>query len=153
VSKLSNDIDNIIGIKDGSGQISQTVQYIRHTKEDFSVLCGRSQLLVASMAYGASGAVASIANFFPELLVQIYNSMLQNNYNRAFQLEDKLSPFLDLLNNGVSFPANVKELCLLVGMPVGHARKPLLPFTSTQKEQIKKIILRSNIEINYPNIH
>jgi len=71
IVRLSS-IDNIVGIKDSSGDMTKAAEIIRRTGSDFSVLAGRDTLIYGFLAYGAHGSVAATANIVPELVVSIY---------------------------------------------------------------------------------
>ena len=71
VVKLSK-INNIIGIKDSSGDMAQGAEYIRRTDDNFAVLAGRDTLIYGFLAYGGKGAIAATANIVPQIVVKIY---------------------------------------------------------------------------------
>ena len=67
----------VVGIKDSSGNVHLTAEYIRRTEnEEFKVMAGRDTLILGSLVYGAVGAVASTANVVPELVVSIYENII-----------------------------------------------------------------------------
>src|SRR5580658_7929300 len=73
VARLA-EIPNVIGIKDSSGDLQNTIEIIRQTRrEKFSVLNGRDTLILAAMSSGAQGAIPASCNIAPELCVGIYN--------------------------------------------------------------------------------
>ena len=73
VAKLA-EIDNIIGVKDSTGDMTNTEEYLRLTRgmDNFHVMMGRDTLIYAALCYGASGAIASCANVAPRIAVDIY---------------------------------------------------------------------------------
>ena len=73
VAKLA-EIDNIIGVKDSTGDMTNTEEYLRLTRgmDNFHVMMGRDTLIYAALCYGASGAIASCANVAPKIAVEIY---------------------------------------------------------------------------------
>ena len=74
VERLATDCENIVGMKDTSGDITQTSEFIRRTRHlGFKVFGGKDTLLYASMCHGAVGGVCTAANFMPELITDIYN--------------------------------------------------------------------------------
>ena len=75
LARLSR-IDNIVGIKDSSGDLSLTTEYIRQTDEDFSVLAGRDTLILATLLYGGKGSIAATANVVPKTAVDIYEAFI-----------------------------------------------------------------------------
>jgi len=75
VARLATDVDNIVGIKDSSGDITLTSEFLRLTmtkEKDFKVFGGKDTLIYGALAHGTEGAVATMANFRPELVVSIY---------------------------------------------------------------------------------
>ena len=70
VRKLAQ-IKNIVGVKDSTGDMTNTEEYIRLTRDlpDFRVLVGRDTLIYAGLCYGAAGAITSCANIAPDLAV------------------------------------------------------------------------------------
>lgn len=119
-------VSNIVGIKDSSGNVHITAEYIRHTREDnFKVMAGRDTLILGSMVYGAVGAVASTANIVPELVVSIYNHFENGNLQEALEAQFKLTSFRNLFDKA-SFPVATKDACNLIGLDVG---KSILPNT------------------------
>ena len=64
VERLANQVENIVGMKDTSGDITQTAEFIRRTRAvDFKVFGGKDTLLYASLCHGAVGGVCTAANF------------------------------------------------------------------------------------------
>lgn len=65
--ELAHSVPNIVGMKDTSGDITQTSEFIRRTRDvDFKVFGGKDTLLYASMCHGAVGGVCTAANFMPD---------------------------------------------------------------------------------------
>src|SRR5262245_5132234 len=67
-------IPNILGVKDSSGDLQNTNEYIRVVPERFSVMMGRDTLIYPALVFGARGAVPATGNIAPGLLVEIYES-------------------------------------------------------------------------------
>ena len=66
------DIPNIVGIKESSGDMTLTAEFIRRTRaKGFKVIAGRDILILSTLAYGGAGTVASSANVVPQLVVEI----------------------------------------------------------------------------------
>ena len=77
VDELAHTVPNIVGMKDTSGDITQTAEFIRRTRDvDFKVFGGKDTLLYASMCHGAVGGVCTAANFMPELITDVYNKFV-----------------------------------------------------------------------------
>ena len=82
-------IENIVGIKDSSGDLTLTSEYIRRTDEKFSVLAGRDTLIYGTLCYGGKGAIAATANVAPKVIVEIYEAF------QAGDWKDRWRPSFD----------------------------------------------------------
>jgi 4-hydroxy-tetrahydrodipicolinate synthase len=85
---------NIVGIKDSSGDLTVTAEYIRLTRDrkDFSVLMGRDTLIFGALCYGASGSIASCANVAPRICADIYNKYMAGDMAGALDAQFNLAP-------------------------------------------------------------
>ncbi len=121
------DIPNIVGVKDSSGDMTLTAEYIRRTRDNgFNVMAGRDVLILGSLVYGAVGCVASTANIVPKLVVEIYEKFMAGDMQGALEAQFKLAP-LRMAFNLASFPIMTKEAMNLIGLDVGGS---ILPNTS-----------------------
>jgi 4-hydroxy-tetrahydrodipicolinate synthase len=85
-------IENIVGIKDSSGDLTLTAEYIRRTDETFSVLAGRDTLIYGTLCYGGKGAIAATANVAPKLIVEIYEAFMAGDLKRSLEAQFRLAP-------------------------------------------------------------
>lgn len=140
IAKLAR-IPNIVGVKDSTGDFSNTMEYLRLTKdiEDFSVLIGRDTLIYAGLCVGAEGAIASCANVAPKLVVDIYNKYLEGDLGGALVYQQILNPLRLACNMG-TFPAVIKEGLQQQGFPVGKCLAPILELTQPEKEKLHLIM-------------
>ena len=124
VEKLAREVENIVGMKDTSGDITQTAEFIRRTRDvNFKVFGGKDTLVYASMAHGAVGGVCTAANIYPELVVPIYDKFAAGDLEGALEAQFKLNP-VRLSMDGASFPVAAKDMILLRGRNMG---KPYAP--------------------------
>ncbi len=124
VERLAKEFDNIIGMKDTSGDITQTAEFIRRTRgTDFKVFGGKDTLLYASMCHGAVGGVCTAANFMPELITDVYNKFVAGDLNGSLEAQFKLNP-VRLSMDPASFPVAAKDMANLRGRNVGLPYKP-----------------------------
>ena len=138
VVKLSK-IDNVVGIKDSSGDMTQGAEYIRRTDDDFAVLAGRDTLIFAFLSYGGKGAVAATANIVPQIVVKIYEEYQKGNYQEALKSQFQLAPLRIAFSLG-SFPVVVKEGLKLLGIEVGATLKPVEPLTEEAREKLRQVL-------------
>ena len=123
VERLAHEIPNIVGMKDTSGDITQTSEFIRRTRDvDFKVFGGKDTLLYASLCHGAVGGVCTAANFMPELIVDVYNKYIAGDLAGSLEAQFKLNP-VRLSMDGASFPVAAKDMANLRGRNIG------LPYT------------------------
>lgn len=137
VDKIAHEIDNIVGIKDSSGDMTQTEEFIRRTRDvDFRVFGGKDTLIFSALALGAAGCVATTANFVPKLVVSIYNKFQAGDIDGAREAQFKLNP-LRLSMDKASFPVATKDLANLVGRDVGKPYTPNLMSSGNVLEILK----------------
>ena len=126
VDKLAHEVDNIVGMKDTSGDITQTAEFIRRTRDvNFKVFGGKDTLLYASMCHGAVGGVCTAANFMPELITDVYNKFVAGDLQGSLEAQFKLNP-VRLSMDGASFPVAAKDMANLRGREIGEPYKPNL---------------------------
>lgn len=128
VEKLAHEVDNIVGMKDTSGDITQTEEFIRRNRDvGFKIFGGKDTLLYASLCIGAVGGVCTAGNFMPELIVDIYNKYVVGDIKGALEAQYKLNP-VRLAMDVASFPVAAKDMAAMRGRDVGS---PYLPNLST----------------------
>jgi len=123
VSRLAR-IENIVGIKDSSGDLTQTMAYVSSSDPGFSVLAGKDSLIYATLCCGGSGAVAATANIVPSLVVRIYETFVAGEHKAARQAQMQLAPLREAFRLG-TFPQVLKEAVGMIGIDVGPARAPV----------------------------
>lgn len=127
VEKLARTCNNIVGIKDTSGDITLTSEYIRRTRDiGFLVFGGKDTLLYASLCHGAVGGVCTAGNFMPELITDIYNKFISGDINGALEAQYKLNPVRLSMDAG-SFPVAAKDMANMRGLDIGKPYRPSLP--------------------------
>lgn len=126
VDTLAHEVPNIVGMKDTSGDITQTAEFIRRTRDvNFKVFGGKDTLLYASMCHGAVGGVCTAANFMPELITDVYNKYVVGDLAGSLEAQFKLNP-VRLSMDGASFPVAAKDMANLRGREIGQPYKPNL---------------------------
>ena len=127
VDELAHKVDNIVGMKDTSGDITLTSEFIRRTRDvDFKVFGGKDTLLYASRCHGAVGGVCTAANFMPKLITDVYNKFVAGDLKGSLEAQFKLNP-VRLAMDPASFPVAAKDMAKLRGRDVGVPYLPTLP--------------------------
>jgi 4-hydroxy-tetrahydrodipicolinate synthase len=134
-------VDNIVGVKDSTGDLSLTGEYIRCTRGlDFHVLAGRDTVIYAALCHGAAGSIASCANVAPKLMVEIYEAFQAGDHQRSLAAQYKLAPLRLAFELG-TFPVVVKEALNLMGIEAGEPVHPVLPMTDEGREKLRQVLI------------
>ncbi len=138
VARLA-EIENIVGMKDSSGDLELTAEYMRVAPPDFSVVMGRDTLIYGALLYGAQGAIAATANVAPRLVVSIYECFKAGDLAGAQRAQETLAPLRHAFAWG-TFPVVIKEALDLMGIACGPARAPVGPLSAEQRERLKNVL-------------
>lgn len=149
VQRLAEDFEQMAGIKDSSGDLTQTADYINTTPERFRIIAGRDTLIFATLVMGGPAAIAATANIVPEIVVNIYENFARGNLDEARNLQKKLAPLRLAFSFG-SFPSVIKEAAELTGLPAGPCRRPIGPLLPENREKLKIILQKLGVEIRKP---
>ncbi len=127
VERLAREVPNIVGMKDSSGDMTQTEEFIRRTLDlDFKVFGGKDTLIYATMAHGGVGSVCTTANYMPDLVVSVYDSFVSGRTQESLQAQFRLNP-IRLAMDKASFPVATKDMANMLGRQVGAPLRPNLP--------------------------
>jgi 4-hydroxy-tetrahydrodipicolinate synthase len=132
-------VKGIVGIKDSSGDLELTAEYLRVVPPEFSILIGPDTLIYAGLAIGARGAIAATGNVRPELVVTIYERFMAGDRQGALEAQRRLAPLRLAISMG-TLPVVIKEALDLIGLEAGPARAPVGPLTADQRETLKGVL-------------
>ena len=119
------EIDNVIGIKDSSGNMDNLSGYLEAVKgTNTKVLIGSDSKISQAIRLGASGAIAGTSNVITETVVALYDTLVNGNERQAEQLQERIEKIRSVLKFG-TVPSVMKRLVELKGINVGPARKPV----------------------------
>ncbi len=140
VAKLA-EIDNIVGVKDSTGDMTNTEEYLRLTRsvKNFHVMMGRDTLIFAALCYGATGAIASCANVAPRIAADIYDKFMAGDRDGALEAQFTFSTLRIATNMG-TFPVVLKEALKMIGHDCGDCVKPIQPLSQEQREKLRKVL-------------
>lgn len=141
VKKLAG-LENIIGIKEASGSISQVSQVIEQTRETgFIVLSGDDDMTLPIMALGGAGVISVVANVAPRKTVEMVEAMARGDLDEARKLHFQLAPLVRSMFLETN-PIPVKAACRLMGLAAGPLRLPLAPMSPDKENTLKEIVER-----------
>lgn len=142
--RLAKEIDNIVGIKEASGNIDQMMKIIKNKPKNFSVLSGDDNLVPSQIAIGADGVISVIANALPKKFSDMVRLCLKNDFEKAAAEHLAMIDFIDLLFLEGN-PVGVKTVLNLMGICKDNLRLPLVKGSVDLREKLKKemILLQS----------
>lgn len=140
------EIDNIVAIKDSSGDMTAAAEYIRLTRDNdsFQVLMGRDTLIHAALCYGATGAIASCANVAPRVTADIYDKYVAGDLKGSLDAQFVLAPLRIACGMG-TFPAVIKEGLVQQGIPVGKCLSPISELKPEEKEKLHQVLVEMKL--------
>jgi 4-hydroxy-tetrahydrodipicolinate synthase len=138
VGRLAN-ITNIAGIKDSSGDLQNTNEYLRVVPDSFAVLQGRDTIILPSLLFGARGAVPASANIAPAVCVEIYEAFQRGDQTAAMAAQLRLNPLRLSLTLGTA-PGGVKAALALMGLSIGPSRAPVGPLSPEKQKQMRAVL-------------
>ena len=137
VEKLAHEVPNIVGMKDTSGDMTQTEEFIRRNRDiDFKVFGGKDTLLYVSLCCGAVGGVCTAGNFMPELITEVYNKFVEGDLEGSKEAQFKVNP-VRLSMDAASFPVAAKDMANLRGLEIGVPYLPSKPSHKAAYDNIK----------------
>lgn len=122
-------VENIVGIKEASGNLDKVSQIIeRTTDEDFVVFSGDDGLTLPILSIGGKGVISVAANIVPDRMSRMVNAALAGDYETARKVHYEIAPLIRALFLETN-PIPVKKAAELIGLASGHVRLPLAPLS------------------------
>ena len=137
--RLAHDCENIVGVKEASGDLAQIKAIVDGAPEGFCVYSGDDALTLDIMKVGGVGVISTIGNVAPGRMAEICDLAAAGEWKRAEEANERLMPLMKGLF-ATSNPILVKEALKLVGFPVGGVRLPLVDATPEQSETLAAIM-------------
>lgn len=147
VQELAHSIPNLVGMKDSSGDLTQTMEFVRRNADiGFKVLSGKDTLIYSGLGVGAVGAVCSTANYLPGLVCSIYERYVAGDIKGSLEAQLRLNP-IRLATDKSSFPVATKDLANLVGTRVGRPYLPTMPSPAAQMENLRESLIDGGFDV------
>jgi 4-hydroxy-tetrahydrodipicolinate synthase len=131
--------DNIIGIKEASGDFGQIVDIVAGKPDDFLLISGDDMCTIPMISLGANGVISVLANAFPAEMSFMVNQALAGDYQGARSYLGKLGRINPLMYEESS-PVGIKEVLKLMGICENYVRLPLVPPSSALTAAIKAML-------------
>lgn len=142
--RLARDFDNIVAIKEASGNITQMDDIIKNKPADFMVISGDDGITFPLITLGAVGVISVIGNAFPREFSRMVRLALNGDYASALTIHHRFTELFSLLFVDGN-PAGVKCLLHAMGYIENQLRLPLVPTRITTYEKIRDVLQKLNI--------
>jgi len=131
--------DNIVGLKDSSGNIAHVSDVLTRVPDDFSVLTGVAGMMYAGLLSGTAGSIVAVANVVPNVVVQLYEFVVTGQLHHALALQRAIAPLARAVTvqHGV---AGLKAAMALAGFPASTPRLPLAAAPDTVVDELRGLI-------------
>jgi len=139
VLRLSRDCENIVAIKEASGNLTQIMEILRERPANFRVLSGDDAVTLPLIALGAEGIVSVASNEIPDLMSRMTQLALAGNWAEARELHYRLLPLMEI-NFIESSPGPVKSAMAMMGLLEENFRLPLVPVQEKSRARIREVI-------------
>ncbi len=134
------EIDNIVGIKEASGNLRQVSEMIKRTRDkDFVLLSGEDFFTYPILTVGGSGVISVTANVAPHIMQEMYTAYRNNDIEKALEAHFKLMPLYSAMFIDTN-PIPVKKSLNLMGLAAGKPRLPLVELDEEKTQKVKTVL-------------
>jgi 4-hydroxy-tetrahydrodipicolinate synthase len=137
-------IDNIVGVKEASGNIGQQARVIHEVPSSFLVLSGDDSITIPLMALGGKGVISVVSNEIPAEMTELAQACLKGDYDRARALQRRYLNLMEV-NFVESNPGPVKAAMALMGLLEPVWRLPLVPPAPASLAKIEAVLADLNL--------
>ena len=137
--KLANEISNIVGIKEASGNMEQIMNLIANKPEDFLVISGDDALTLPHIAVGGDGVISVVANAFPKRFSEMVTWALNGNLELARQKHYELLEIIHYLFKDGN-PAGIKYILKLINICSDKVRLPLVNVSPSTASKLYELV-------------
>lgn len=143
VARLA-EIENIVAIKEASGDMDQVTAIRRNTNPDFIIYSGDDSLTLPILSLGGSGVISVASHIVGEKIQQMVKAFLDGKVEEATRIHLQLFPIFKALFMSTN-PIPVKAAVRLIGFQVGGLRPPLLQLGAAEEQKLQKVLQESGI--------
>jgi 4-hydroxy-tetrahydrodipicolinate synthase len=143
-------IENIVAIKEASGNIGQMASIFNEVPSSFHVLCGDDAITIPLCALGGRGIVSVVSNEIPAEMTQLAQHCLAGDYASARQIQAKFLPLMNI-NFIESSPGPVKAAMGMMGLLEPVWRLPLVSPTAASLAKIETVLESTGLLVHHAN--
>lgn len=141
---LVKNVDNIVGVKDATGDVCYTGRLLYETQGDIDIYSGNDDMIVPMLSLGAKGVISVLSNIAPEDTHNICAEYFAGNVEKSRELQIKYMELVNALFCEVN-PIPVKKALELMGFCGPHLRRPLSEMEEVNTERLKKAMKETGI--------
>ena len=138
--RLARDVENIVAVKEASGNLSQIMEILRNRPAGFRVISGDDAITLPMIALGGDGLIPVASNEAPAMMSQLNEFALAGKWEEARALHYRLLPLLEA-NFIESSPGPVKAAMAMMGLLEENLRLPLVPVQEKTRTRLREILL------------
>jgi len=138
IIRLAN-IDNIVAVKEASGNLTAMTKIIAGTKADFAVYSGDDSLTLPILSIGGTGVISVASHVIGNEMQEMVAAFLGGNVEKAAKMHQQLLPIMSAMFMAPN-PVPVKTALQLKGLDVGSVRLPLVPLTEEERTKLASSI-------------
>jgi 4-hydroxy-tetrahydrodipicolinate synthase len=131
-------LDNVVGIKDSSGDIPFLMALLEKVKGQVAIICGHDEIVMPALAAGADGAILATANLIPDIWQELYTHVGEGRIAEAQERQRDIQRLVRIVVNCGSTQA-VKEGLRMMGIHVGDSRHPIMPGGAFRREDYEEL--------------
>jgi 4-hydroxy-tetrahydrodipicolinate synthase len=132
------DLENVIGIKDTSGDLPFMAALFEKVRGKVSIFVGHDEVALAAFASGADGAILASANLIPDVWQRIYRAVQRGDLEAARQDQQLIQKLVRIVTRTAG-PQAVKEGLTAMGLPMGEARRPIMRGGAFKREDFEEL--------------
>jgi 4-hydroxy-tetrahydrodipicolinate synthase len=132
-------IDNVVGVKEASGNIGQIVQICQSMPRAFAVLSGDDAVTLPLMALGGVGVISVVSNEIPAEMAQLCDACLKGDFAAAREIHARFLPLMEV-NFVETSPGPVKAALAIMGLGEAHYRLPIVAPRPESRAKIEKVL-------------
>ena len=137
--RLARDCENIVAVKEASGNLSQIMEILRERPKGFHVLSGDDAITFALIALGGDGLISVASNQAPELMSRMVDLALAGKWDEARELHYRLLPLMEI-NFIESSPGPVKAGLAMMNLIGANYRLPLVPIQESSRTRLQAVM-------------
>lgn len=146
VAYLVEHVDNIVGIKEASGDIAQVAEMAALTKGKLDIYSGNDNQIVPLLSLGGKGVISVLSNVAPRFTHDMVEKYLNGDVKGSCDMQLDAMPLINALFSEVN-PIPVKAAMNLMGMEVGPLRSPLTEMEEANKEKLKEELVKFGLKL------